>query len=114
MLLRDNGVTAALVNAGGNIYSYGKKPGGKDWVIGLRHPRTKGTIELDTIPLPGVSTSGDYQRFFMQDGVRYHHILDPVTGYPARGCVATTVWAKQQWMRILFQLQYLYLVLKEG
>ena len=94
MFLRESGVIAGLVNAGGDIYTFGEKPGGIDWVVGFRHPRTKKTIKLDTISLPAVATSGDYERFFIQDGVRYHHILNPVTGYPARGCASVTVWAK--------------------
>jgi len=94
MLLKESCVVAGLVNAGGDIYTFGKKPGGIDWIIGFRHPRTKETIKFDTISLPAVATSGDYERFFIQDGVRYHHILDPKTGYPARGCASVTVWAK--------------------
>lgn len=94
VFLKESGIIAALVNAGGDIYTFGKKPGGIDWVIGFRHPRTERTIKLDTISLPAVATSGDYERYFIQDGIRYHHIFDPVTGYPARGCVSVTVWAK--------------------
>jgi FAD:protein FMN transferase len=92
-LLRDNGVQSGLINAGGDIYTFGKKPNGADWIIGLRHPRMNKTIVLDHIPLPAVATSGDYERYFMLEGVRYHHILDPATGFPARGCVSVTVWA---------------------
>jgi len=93
-VLRDRGIEAGLVNAGGNIFSFGKKPGGKDWVIGLRHPRTNQTIVMEHVLLPAVATSGDYERYFIKDGIRYHHILDPVTGYPARGCMSVTVWAE--------------------
>ncbi len=93
-VLREDGITAGLVNAGGNIYSFGHKPDGKNWVIGLRHPRKDETIVIDTMPFPAVATSGDYERFFMVDGKRYHHILDPVNGYPANGCVSVTIWTK--------------------
>ncbi len=93
-ILKESGVSAGLVNAGGDIYTFGKKPGGKDWVIGFRHPRSRKTIVIDTISLPAVATSGDYERYFIQDGVRYHHILDPSTGYPVRKCASVTVWAE--------------------
>ena len=92
-VLRENGAKAALVNAGGNIATIGEKPGGKPWEIGVNHPRQSMTIRMGHIPFEAVATSGDYERFFMKDGVRYHHILDPTTGYPARGCISVTVWA---------------------
>ena len=92
-ILKAGGSTAGLVNAGGDITMFGKKPGGKDWVIALRHPRMQQIVDLDGISYSAVATSGDYERFFMKDGIRYHHILDPVTGYPARGCISVTTWA---------------------
>ena len=94
MILKESDINAGLINAGGDIYTFGKKPGGNDWVIGLRHPRMNKTIMLDTISLPAVATSGDYERCFIHEGVRYHHILDPAKGYPARGCISVTVWTK--------------------
>ena len=93
-VLKENGISAGLVNAGGDIFTFGKKPGGKNWVIGFRHPRSRKNIVLDTISLPAVATSGDYERYFIQEGVRYHHILDPSTGYPVRECASVTVWAE--------------------
>ena len=91
--LKAGGILAGLVNAGGDIAMFGKKPGDKDWVIGLRHPRMNRTLTVETVSYTAVATSGDYERFFMENGVRYHHILDPSTGYPARGCVSVTTWA---------------------
>ncbi|MFC1511678.1 FAD:protein FMN transferase [Candidatus Latescibacterota bacterium] len=91
-ILREGGATSCLVNAGGDIYLFGQKAGGDDWVIGFRHPRNGETIVLETMPLPAVATSGDYERYFIAGGRRYHHILDPGTGYPADGCVSVTVW----------------------
>ncbi len=96
--LKSKGVNSILVNAGGDIMIVGKKPAAtffgepKDWVIGVRHPRLNRTMTLPWNPYPAVATSGDYQRFFVQDGVRYHHIIDPATGYPATGCASVTVW----------------------
>lgn len=92
-ILVENGIETGLIYAGGDIYTFGKKPNGDDWVIGLRHPRMNKTIVLDHIPIQAVATSGDYERYFMHEGKRYHHILDPATGQPARGCVSVTAWA---------------------
>jgi len=98
--LSSHGVESILVNAGGDIATLGKKPAAtffgaeSDWVIGMRHPRLNRTIVLKWNPYPAVATSGDYQRFFMKDGVRYHHIIDPATGYPASKCASVTVWTK--------------------
>ena len=92
-VLREGGCTAVLVNAGGDISSFGAKPGGEPWVIGLRHPRKDETLVLDPMPFPTVATSGDYERYFIADGKRFHHILDPKTGYSADGCCSVTIWA---------------------
>ncbi|NIQ96238.1 MAG: FAD:protein FMN transferase, partial [Desulfuromonadales bacterium] len=69
---------------------------GSPWRIGIQHPRNSEKI-LVRIDLAGkaVVTSGDYERYFEQGGVRYHHILDPRSGYPARLCQAVTVVAEQ-------------------
>ncbi len=93
-LLKENGVKSGLINAGGDIYTFGKKSNGDDWIIGLRHPRMDKSYVLDHITLPAVATTGDYERYFMRNGVRYHHILDPSTGYPARRSVSVTVWTE--------------------
>jgi len=64
-------------------------------VIGIQHPRKEEAV-LGTIELQGdiaVATSGDYQRYFLKDGIRYHHIFDPHTGSPANGCISTTIIA---------------------
>ena len=90
--LKGEGITSGLINAGGDIYTFGKKPDGSDWIIGLRHPRLNTTIVLEHNDLLAVATSGDYERYFMHEGVRYHHILDPETGYPADKSASVTVW----------------------
>lgn len=93
-ILRERGVEAAVVNMISTSLTLGEKPGGEEngWRIAVMDPRGEGY--LATLLLPGgtyISTSGDYQRFFEYDGVRYHHILDPRTGYPARGAASVTV-----------------------
>jgi len=86
-VLKNSGTQSALVNAGGEI-----KAIGNDWVIGVQHPREVNEI-IRRIKLNGMSvaTSGDYENYFEKDGVRYHHILDPKTGYPLRGLQSVTV-----------------------
>ena len=92
-ILRNAGITSASVNAGGDIALLGKHQG-RPWRIGIQHPRQTGAL-LMTLELSdrAVVTSGDYERFFEQDGVRYHHIFDPCTGQPGRLCQSVTVVA---------------------
>ncbi len=89
------GVEAAFINAGGDIRVHGLKEDGTPWRIGIRDPRredrghlTDYVVEKDS---GSVVTSGDYERYFTEDGVRYHHILDPRTGYPAEGLQSVSV-----------------------
>jgi len=93
-VLTKHGIHDAIIMAGGDMMVKGKK--GKDlWRVGLRDPDNKDKI-LAVLPLQdrAVSTSGDYERFFIKDGVRYHHIIDTRTGYPARLCRSVTLLAK--------------------
>lgn len=90
-VLKEYGITSAAVNAGGDMYLLGQRPK-RPWRIGIQHPRQKETV-LETVQVrnQAVVTSGDYERFFEQDGIRYHHIFDPQTGFPARGCQSVTI-----------------------
>jgi thiamine biosynthesis lipoprotein len=99
--IRDKGIANALVNAGGNVYALGEKPGAgsagavtRKWKVGIRHPR--GSQYNDLLAAVSVSdqavvTSGDYERYYEYDGVRYHHILDPSDGKPAGECISVTI-----------------------
>ena len=100
-LLKDSGVTSALVSAGGDSRMLGDRGPAMDehargarlpWMIGIRHPREPGQQAL-RLPLADVaiSTSGDYERFFMNDGARVHHIINPQTGRSASGLVSATI-----------------------
>lgn len=85
-ILKADGMKAALVAIAGDIRAYGVKNNGSPWMIGIKDPRARGDDDLiATLPLKdcAISTSGDYERFFIKDGKRYHHILNPATGYPA-------------------------------
>jgi len=89
--LRELGINNAIVNAGGDLRAIGQH-GDRPWRIGIRHPRAGGI--LASIEIEGdtsIFTSGDYERFFEVDGVRYHHIIDPRTGYPASDTTSVTV-----------------------
>lgn len=96
--LKRAGIKAGLVAVAGDIRGFGAD--GKGWRIGIRDPRPKegdkdgilATIELRD---EAISTSGDYERFFIEEGVRYHHLLDPKTGYPAEGFMSVSVIAKE-------------------
>ena len=89
--LQKQGVKNALVNIGGNIIALGQH-GDKPWRVGIQHPRQpKPMATLDLQSGWAIGTSGDYQRYFEQDGKRYCHIIDPRNGHPAQGTQAVTV-----------------------
>ena len=90
-ILREQGVGNALINIGGNVMALGSK-GGQPWRVGIQHPRAPQA--LAALPLydgEAIGTSGDYQRYFELDGVRYAHLIDPRNGRPATGTEAVTV-----------------------
>ena len=89
--LRQHGIQQALVNAGGDIRCLGVKPDGTPWRIGIQHPRDDGIIGVVELQDAAITTSGDYERMFVEDGIRYHHLFDPQSGRPARGCQSVTI-----------------------
>jgi len=98
-LLKQNGVTHALINIGGNVMALGNRDGragGTPWRVGIQHPRPQSVggaplASLDLRDGEAIGTSGDYHRYFEVDGRRYCHLLDPRTGFPAEGTLAVTV-----------------------
>ena len=92
-ILKTAGVTNAYVSAGGDSFALGDRKG-RPWFIAIKHPRNANQVLL-SIPLEdlAVSTSGDYERYFDEDGVRYHHIINPKTGDSARESQSVTILA---------------------
>ena len=95
-LLFSKGCTSGIINVSGDINAWGKQPDGKLWTIGIVNPLNKNKI-FATFPLEdsAVETSGSYEKYVIFDGIRYSHIIDPRTGYPAKGVVSVSVFAKQ-------------------
>ena len=91
-ILRVNGVEHGIVTAGGDSRLIGDRRG-QPWMVGIQDPRKDGQVAI-SVPLEdeAISTSGDYERYFEEDGVRYHHILQPSTGTPASGVHSATVF----------------------
>jgi FAD:protein FMN transferase len=94
-VLLDTGISAFFVQAGGDLYTHGEKADGSPWLAGIRDPRGP---EGDYFALLAVSdhafsTAGDYERSYIVGGRRYHHIIDPHTGYPATASRSVTIWA---------------------
>jgi thiamine biosynthesis lipoprotein len=93
-VLRKEGIENFLVAAGGDLTVSGEKGTGVPWTIGIQHPRLPSELIAKLRPArAAVSTSGDYKKFFFQGGERYHHILTPSTGLPARECQSVTIMA---------------------
>ena len=93
-VLAARGVTSAIVDLGGNVMAFGKKPGGAPWRIGIQNPDApRGTyFGIASVVNKTLVTSGVYERFFIKDGKRYHHIMDTRTGYPVdNGLAEVTV-----------------------
>jgi FAD:protein FMN transferase len=98
-ILKKQGIHSGLVSVAGDIKAFGLKPDGRPWKIGIRHPRATdknddimATIDLNDM---AISTSGDYERYFIMNNKRYHHLLDPNTGYPAQECQSVSIIAKE-------------------
>ena len=94
-LKKQKKVSGAVIAVGGSILLYGSKADGSDWNVAVQNPRGQDGEAMGVLSLSGttnVSTSGDNEKYFMQDGKRYHHILDPSTGYPAdSGLISVTI-----------------------
>ena len=93
-ILRADGISDFLIQAGGDLYASGNR-GDRPWRAAIRDPRADRIFAAMSVRDETFSTSGDYERYFIRDGRRYHHILDPDKGEPARGCRSVTIVARQ-------------------
>jgi thiamine biosynthesis lipoprotein len=94
-ILREEGIRSAIVNFAGDVCTVGSRGDGRPWKVGVVDPRDRRRCRFAVRALndAGIATSGDYERGFVKDGIRYHHILDARTGWPARGLSSVTVVA---------------------
>jgi len=94
-ILQEEGVRSAIVNFAGDVRTLGSRGDGRPWNVGVIDPQDRGRCRFAVRALSdaGIATSGDYERGFVQNGIRYHHILDARTGWPARGISSVTVVA---------------------
>lgn len=93
-IYKDQGVTSAFINLGGNVHTLGGKSNGEPWMIGLQNPRSNRGDFIAALAITGKSavTSGDYEKYFENKGERFHHIIAPRTGWPASsGLISATV-----------------------
>jgi len=108
-LLRSRGFDEVLINAGGDLYCYGDNQG-KPWKVGIQHPVTLSEIiKILELSDAAIATSGDYQRYYIYQGQRYHHLLDARTGKPARlsrsaSVIAPSTEEADVWATSLFVL----------
>jgi thiamine biosynthesis lipoprotein len=94
-VLLDAGLSSFFVQAGGDLYAHGLKPDGSPWLAGIRDPRGNEADYFAMMPVSdhAFSTAGDYERAYIVGGKRFHHIIDPHTGYPATASRSVTIWA---------------------
>ena len=96
-ILKERGITSALLDIGGNIQAIGSRPDGSDWRLGIRNPFGEGQVGVLSVSDRAVVTSGNYERYFVGDDDQiYGHIIDPSTGYPAdTGLASVTIIAEE-------------------
>lgn len=112
-VLKQRGYVNHLIVAGGDLYASGRKAS-RRWNIGVRAPKGRGlhaTIEVEN---EGMATSGNYERYFVKEGVRYHHILSPETGMPVRGVSSVTVKAPSAGLADAFSTAVFVLGIEKG
>lgn len=115
--LKEAGYTGYALNLGGNVRVLGTKPDGSDWVTGIQNPDTEATENyLVKVPISDTSlvTSGSYQRYFVADGVRYHHIIDPDTLYPENNFLSVTILTKDSGVADALSTAVFNMTLEEG
>jgi thiamine biosynthesis lipoprotein len=93
-LLIKNGIASGIINASGDMNTWGKQPNGKEWKVAITNPLNKNKV-FALLPTTNgaVVTSGNYEKYVNFNGIRYTHIIDPRTGYPSSGIISVTVFA---------------------
>ncbi|MFK5877909.1 MAG: FAD:protein FMN transferase [Flavobacteriaceae bacterium] len=93
-LLKDKGVVAGIINASGDMNTWGNQPNGDEWKVGIKNPMNKNKVfALMPVSNSAVVTSGNYEKFVEFSGKRYSHIINPKTGYPSSGIISVSVFA---------------------
>jgi len=95
MIMKKYDVRSAVINIAGEVRAIGRSPQGRQWRVGIRNPRAEGVIETVNLEDASLSTSGDYEKFFILGGRRYPHILTPQTGFPAQDFCSVTIFGKE-------------------
>src|SRR5690606_14228848 len=95
-MMIEKGVKAGIINAAGDLTTWGKQPDGKDWMVGISNPLNKDKV-FSWFPVvdAAVATSGNYEKYVTFHGKKYTHIIDPRTGYPVSGIVSVTIFSKR-------------------
>lgn len=93
-IFKKYGIKSAIINIAGEVYGLGISPKKRPWIVGIKNPRGEGIIEKVELNDNALSTSGDYEKFFVINNIRYAHIIDPRTGYPAREFASVTIFAQ--------------------
>ncbi len=93
-LLIQKGVTAGIINAAGDMNTWGRQPNGKEWQVAITNPLNKNKV-FAILPIKegAVVTSGNYEKYVIFNGIRYSHIIDPRSGYPSTGIISATIFA---------------------
>ena len=94
-LLQSKGVSAGIINASGDLNTWGKQPNGKEWMVAITNPLNKDKV-FSWMPISNsaVVTSGSYEKYVRFNNILYTHIIDPRTGYPATGILSVTIFTK--------------------
>ena len=95
LIMKKYNVRSAVINIAGEVRVIGRSPQGRQWRVGIRNPRAEGVIETVNMEDASLSTSGDYEKFFILGGRRYPHILTPQTGFPAQDFCSVTIFGKE-------------------
>lgn len=99
-IAEQNGITSALISVGGNVRAIGTRGDGTPWKVGVQNPIDEAGDNVCDVPLSDASlvTSGTYERYYVVDGQKYHHIIDPDTLFPANYFVSVTILCKDSGM----------------